>query len=63
MVATIGCLLLALVVGVLGRKTFIGFWGNFIFSLFLSPLVPLIYILSSQACNKAFVKTSPKSLT
>lgn len=36
---------LSLVVGLLGRKTIIGFWGNFIFSLFLTPIVPLIYIL------------------
>ncbi len=40
---------LCIVVGVLGRNTFIGFWGNFIFSLFLSPIIPLVYVLLSGA--------------
>lgn len=38
-------IILSFVVGLLGKKTIIGFWGNFIFSLFLTPIVPLIYIL------------------
>lgn len=41
----IGYLFLSVVVGILGRKTYIGFWGNFIFALFLSPVVPLVYVL------------------
>ena len=45
----IGYLFLSIVVGLLGRKTFIGFWGNFIFALFLSPVVPLVYILLAGA--------------
>ncbi len=36
---------LCVVVGGLGKKTNLGFWGSFIFSLFLSPIIPLIYIL------------------
>ena len=36
---------LSLIVGLLGKKTILGFWGNFIFSLFLTPIVPLVYIL------------------
>jgi hypothetical protein len=38
---------LSVVVGVLGRKTRFGFWGNFIFSLFLSPLFVLLIIFLS----------------
>lgn len=43
---------LSLVVGMLGRKTLLGFWGNFIFSLFLTPIVPLIYILIAANMGK-----------
>ena len=43
---------LSLVVGLLGKKTIIGFWGNFIFSLFLTPIVPLIYILIAANMGK-----------
>lgn len=55
-VIVIVCLVLALVMGILGRKTFIGFWGNFIFSLFFSPVPSMIYILASRAFNKFFTK-------
>jgi ABC-type multidrug transport system permease subunit len=43
---------LCFIVGALGKKTFIGFWGNFIFALFLTPLIPLIYILISVNKDK-----------
>jgi hypothetical protein len=36
----------------LGRKTLLGFWGNFIFSLFLTPIVPLVYILIAVNMGK-----------
>lgn len=39
---------LCIVVGLLGRKTYLGFWANFIFALFLTPLIPLIYVLIAQ---------------
>jgi hypothetical protein len=39
---------LCIVVGLLGRYTYLGFWANFIFSLFLTPLIPLIYVLIAQ---------------
>jgi len=45
-------LVFSLVMGILGRKTFIGFWGNFIFSLFFSPVPSMIYILATRAYNK-----------
>lgn len=43
---------LSFVVGILGRKTILGFWGNFIFSLFLTPIVPLVYILIATNMGK-----------
>lgn len=43
---------LSFVVGLLGKKTIIGFWGNFIFSLFLTPIIPLVYILIASNVGK-----------
>lgn len=43
---------LSLVVGLLGRKTLLGFWGNFIFSLFLTPIIPLVYVLIATSVAK-----------
>ncbi len=48
----IGYVFLSFVVGILGRKNILGFWGNFIFSLFLSPFVPLIFVLISNSREK-----------
>jgi hypothetical protein len=45
-------LFLCLVVALLGRKTILGFWGNLIFSLFLTPIVPLVYILIAANVGK-----------
>lgn len=45
-------LFLSIVVGILGRKTYLGFWANFIFSLFFTPLVPLVYILIASYKTK-----------
>ncbi|HTY37269.1 MAG TPA: hypothetical protein VMH23_09170 [Bacteroidota bacterium] len=40
---------LAIFVGLLGRKTPFGFWGNFALSMLFSPLVPLvIYVVISM---------------
>lgn len=47
---------LSVVVGILGRKTFIGFWGNFIFSLFFTPVPPMIYILLTRAWHHFFAR-------
>ena len=38
-------ILICLVTGLLGRNTYLGFWANFIFSLFFTPVFPLVYIL------------------
>ena len=45
MILTVFYIFLALVTGVLGKNTYLGFWANFIFSLFFTPIFPLIYIL------------------
>lgn len=55
----IGYIFLAVVVGLLGRKTFVGFWGNFIFSLFLSPVIPLAYILLAGESTKTAPGDNP----
>jgi len=47
---------LSLVVGMLGRRTAFGFWGTFIFSLFLSPVIIMIYVLISKK-SKGSIKT------
>ncbi len=39
---------LSAVVAVLGRKTRLGFWGNLILGLFLSPLVSLIIVFMTS---------------
>lgn len=39
---------LSVVVGFLGRKTRLGFWGNLILGLFLSPLVSLIVVFMTS---------------
>ena len=50
----IGC---AVLVGILGRKMFLGFLGNFVLSLIFSPLVPLIFILVANL-EKKFQKNT-----
>lgn len=59
MILPIVYLLLSLVVGFLGRRTFIGFWGSVIFSIFLSPVVVMLYILLSQIYYRIIQKENP----
>jgi len=40
-------LLICLLVGVLGSRTMIGFWGFFFLSFFLSPIIALAVVLIS----------------
>ena len=47
---------LSVVVGFLGRKTVLGFWGTFIFSLFFSPIIVVIYVILSQKAKESFLK-------
>lgn len=37
--------LVCVLVGVIGRRSNIGFWGFFVFSLFLTPILGLIVIV------------------
>ncbi len=39
---------LCVVVGFLGRKTRLGFWGNLILGLFLSPLISLVVVFMTS---------------
>lgn len=45
---------LSLVIGYLGRKRRMGFWGLFFGSMFLTPLIGLVILLASED-----VKTVP----
>ena len=47
---------LSLIVGFLGRKTILGFWGTLIFSLFFSPLIVVIYVILSDKAKENFLK-------
>jgi nitrogen fixation-related uncharacterized protein len=46
---------LAIAIGLLGRKTFFGFWGNFVLSMIFTPLVPLA-IYAVIVIDRKFVK-------
>lgn len=39
---------LSFMIGMIGRETKFGFWGNFLVSLILSPLVGLIVMLAQD---------------
>ncbi|SFT75488.1 hypothetical protein SAMN05216474_2182 [Lishizhenia tianjinensis] len=43
-----GWFILCLIVGAIGKSRRIGFWGSFLLSLFLSPLIGFIVALVSQ---------------
>lgn len=45
----------SLVIGYLGRRRKLGFWGLFFGSLFLTPIIGLVVLLSSED-----VKQSPQ---
>lgn len=40
--------LLAIIVGFMGKKRKFGFWGYMLFSLFLSPLIGILLVLASD---------------
>jgi hypothetical protein len=48
----IGLIVLSLIVGTIYRRNILGFWGNFIVSLFLTPLVPVLLNLFSFSQTK-----------
>lgn len=41
----IAYLILCLIVGLLGRNKQIGFWGFFLLSIVITPIVPLLFML------------------
>jgi len=41
----IAYLILCLIVGMLGRDKQIGFWGFFLLSIIITPIVPLLFML------------------
>jgi hypothetical protein len=51
---------MAVVVGILGRKNFFGFWGNFVLSMLLSPLVPVV-IFALISIDRKFQKSVSKA--
>lgn len=53
MIVAIVWLALGLVVGMLGKKTRLGFWGSFIFSIFFTPIVPLLITLFTTDNTKS----------
>jgi len=44
-------LILSFIVGLLGKNTFLGFWGSFILSIFFTPAIILIVILIIEKGN------------
>jgi phosphate/sulfate permease len=48
----IGLIVLSLIVGTIYRHNILGFWGNVIVSLFLTPLVPVFLNLFSFTQSK-----------
>ena len=44
----LGYLVLCVIVGVLGRKKTIGFWGFFFFSIVLSPIVGFAILIIAK---------------
>jgi hypothetical protein len=57
----IGWVLLSLLMGALGSDKNIGFWGAFLLSLLLSPLIGLIIVLCSGS-KMIFLPPSPSKV-
>lgn len=49
----IAYLILAVIVGLLGRDKQIGFWGFFLLSLVITPIVPAVFMLISRPRRRA----------
>lgn len=56
------CVLVSLIIGWLGRNRKFGFWGYFLCSLALTPLVGLVVLLASDPRKKEDL-TKPASAT
>lgn len=44
----IAYLILCLIVGLLGRDKVIGFWGFFLLSIIITPIVPFVFMLITR---------------
>jgi ABC-type multidrug transport system permease subunit len=44
-------IMLAVVFGLIGKNTKLGFWGVFIISIFLTPAIGMVVILTSKPKN------------
>lgn len=44
-------LMLAVVFGLIGKNTKLGFWGVFIISIFLTPAIGMVVVLTSRSKN------------
>lgn len=45
-------LMLSVVFGLIGKNTKLGFWGVFLISIFLTPAIGMIVILTAKPKNK-----------
>lgn len=43
--------MLAIVFGLIGKNTKLGFWGVFVISIFLTPAIGMVVILTSKPKN------------
>lgn len=50
-------IIFCLVIGVMGENRTVGFWGAFLWSLLLSPLIGLIITLCSKSKTQAAIET------
>ncbi len=46
--------MLAVVFGIIGKETKLGFWGTFLISVFLSPAIGLLVILTSKPKKRPY---------
>ena len=46
-------IMFAIVFGIIGKQTKLGFWGTFLISLFLTPAVGMLVVISSKPKDRA----------
>lgn len=49
-------LMLSVVFGLIGKNTKLGFWGVFLISIFLTPAMGMIVVLTAKTKNKPAYK-------
>lgn len=45
-------LITAILLGLISKKTKLGFWGGFVISLFLTPIIGLLVLLTAKPAEK-----------